>query len=541
MLKEIRDFVTSFSFPDNFLGFWGSAPSEAGVTVNEMSAMQSAAVAACIRIIAGGIASMPIHIYAVDLEQGSQKIAHDHSLEYLLNDCPNPETDAFMFKETIQTHLLIAGNAFIEKAYDKGGRLAALYQRSPFRTWPYRTEKDMVIEGEAIPPGTLIFKTTDGMENGRERIILADNMIHLRGLSLDGLIGLNPIKTLMREVIGLDIGARAFGARLFANNGTPSGVMTTDKLLKPESRKKLEESWRAGHTGSQAHKFAVLDGGLKWQSISISPEESQFLLTRGFQRNEIGAMFGVPSHMLGDKEDTKATIEQQQLAFLNFTLKPWMRRWESTFNMTLLPTTGRTAGTYRIKFDTREMERGDFETMLKAIATGRQWGIYSENDGKALLGINPSTEPNANRTMMPVNMVYSDADNAGEPPAKPAPGAAQPGQGNVQPSETKAIQLYSRVFRDAFGRILTRKSPDTKVFNQAFGPSLFGIADYFCMETNPDFRSGNELPANLTSFVADYIGGMQKRAGDWTADKADEQSQAELQRAVTAIQSAVKE
>ena len=220
----------------------------------------------------------------------------------------------------------------MEKRYDNGGRLAALYQRSPFRTWPYRLEKDAQVRTqfgiELVPKGTLIYKTTDGSEraSSMERIILAENMIHVKKLSLDGIVGMNPIKSMAREIVGLDIAARAFGARLFANDASPSGLLTTDKILKDDKRKGLESSWRSGHGGANAHKFAVLDGGLKWQSISLSPEESQFLLTRGYQRNEIATcIYGVPPHLIGDREESSRNTEQQMLQFLNFCLKPWMR------------------------------------------------------------------------------------------------------------------------------------------------------------------------------------------------------------------------
>src|SRR5438309_3477196 len=126
---EVRDFVTSFSYPDNLFGFWGSAPSEAGVTVNELTAMQSAAVVGCVRIIASLLASQPINVEEVDPVTGAKTVNSDHIVQYLLNVQPNPETDAYIFRETLQIHLLLTGNCYMEKRYDNGGRLAALYQR----------------------------------------------------------------------------------------------------------------------------------------------------------------------------------------------------------------------------------------------------------------------------------------------------------------------------------------------------------------------------------------------------------------------------
>jgi HK97 family phage portal protein len=551
LLREFRDFVTSFSAPDNMFGMWGATPSEAGVTVNELSALQSAAICGCIRLIAGSVASLPLNIYEIDYTKNSKQVALEHDLQSLLNEAPNPETDSFIFRETLQTHLLLAGNCYIEKRYDNGGRIAALYQRSPFRTFPYRTRE-----------GLLVYKTTDGSNNGLERTILAADMIHIRGMSLDGLVGMNPIKTYCREVVGIDLAARAFGARLFANDSTPSGILSTDKLLKGDSRKQLESSWKTGHSGSSAHKFAVLDGGLKWQSISLSPEESQFLATREFQVREIGIIFGVPPHLLGGAEERAANTEQQMLRFLNFTIRPWLKRWESSLSAKLLPTVGRAAGQYIIRFDTQEMERGDFETRLKAISTGRQWGIYTANEARELIGSNPIdvavSDNAADQLWMPVNMVIApDVEDEAEvlpsalPPGTPDPLAAPAAAPNATPAPvptaapakpakvTKSIDritgVYSRSFREAFHKVLAAPKPDNKAFTRAFTAPLAGIADYLYMDEDPDFRAGNDLPTEVAGFISDFIGGMRKRSIDWK----EEQWLAELLRAAKAIKIAV--
>jgi HK97 family phage portal protein len=530
LVKDFRDFVTAFSFPDNMLGFWGSAPSEAGVTVNEMSAMQSAAVAGCIRVISGALASLPLNIYQMD-DKGAKTVAYDHDLQVILNNQPNPETDSFVFRETLQIHLLLAGNCYMEKVYDNGGRLRYLYQRSPFRTFPYRNRD-----------GVLAFKTTDGTERGQERIILAEDMIHLKGMSLDGLVGMNPIKTLARETLGLDIAARAHGARLFANGSNPSGVLSTDKLLKEETKKKMTNTWQQGHSGTQAHKFAILDGGLKWQQISLSPEQSQFLLTRQFQRGDIAAIYGVPPHLLGDREETRANIEQQMLQFLTFTMGPWLKRWESALNSKLIQNVGRNACKFQIRFDTSEMKRGDYATTLNGIMTGRQWGIYTANEGRAILGLNPSTDKTADDRWMPVNMMDADNPiNTNEPATDSGStdGAGTDKQDKGTNDVSRALPIYSRLFRDAFGRVIARDKADLKAITRAFSPVLFASADLFYMEADAERSAGDQPTQEISAFVADYVGGMVKRAAEWTAEKADAQSAAELERSLRAIKIAV--
>src|SRR5581483_2125885 len=236
-----------------------------------MVAMQSAAIVGCIRIISGVVAQLPLNIYEVTGDDASldREVAYDHDLQWFLNNQPNDETDAFMFKETLQIHLLLCGNAYIEIVRNKGGKIAALYIRNPFQTYPMRTSQ-----------GDLVFYTTDGLNNGQQRLITPDRMVHMKGMSLDGLVGLNPIRTFAKEIVGLDLGARMYGARLFAHDASPSGYLIAKNKLKEEDRKKLESSWMQGHSGANAHRFAVLDGGLDWKQVSLSPEQSQFLLTR---------------------------------------------------------------------------------------------------------------------------------------------------------------------------------------------------------------------------------------------------------------------
>jgi phage portal protein BeeE len=109
LIRELRDFITAFSYPDNFLGFGTAAPSQAGVQVNELSSLQSAAIVGCIRIISGLQASLPLNV--MEITKTGRRVATDHPIQYLLNSQPNPETDSYMFKETLQVHLLLAGNA----------------------------------------------------------------------------------------------------------------------------------------------------------------------------------------------------------------------------------------------------------------------------------------------------------------------------------------------------------------------------------------------------------------------------------------------
>lgn len=151
------------------------------------------------------------------------------------------------------------------------------------------------------------------------------DVLHIPGLGFDGLVGYSPI-AMAKNAIGLAIAAEEYGSKFYANGAAPSGVLEHPGTLKDPAR--VRESWNAAFGGSHnSHKVAVLEEGLKYTPISISPNEAQFLETRKFQTNEIARIFRVPPHMVGDLEKSSfSNIEQQSLEFVKYTLQPWFVR-----------------------------------------------------------------------------------------------------------------------------------------------------------------------------------------------------------------------
>jgi HK97 family phage portal protein len=136
-------------------------------------------------------------------------------------------------------------------------------------------------------------------------------VLHIPGLGFDGLIGYSPI-AMAKNAVGLAIATEEYGAKFFANGAAPGGVLEHPGTIKDPQ--KVKESWNAAYQGSQptAHRVAVLEEGMKYQPIGISPEQAQFLETRKFQINEIARIFRVPPHMLADLEKSSfSNIEQQ--------------------------------------------------------------------------------------------------------------------------------------------------------------------------------------------------------------------------------------
>ena len=370
-LFRTRDAPQNRTAGSNYAFYLGGSTS--GKMVNERSAMQMTAVYACVRILAEAIAGLPLHLYKYT-DDGSKEKALDHPLYLLLHDEPNPEMSSFVFRETLMTHLLLWGNAYSQIIRNGKGEIIALYPLMPNKMTVDRDES-----------GRLYYsyqRSNDEAIGESGRVILKPSeVLHIPGLGFDGLVGYSPI-AMAKNAIGLAIATEEYGAKFFANGAAPSGVLEHPGTLKDPS--KIREAWQSQFGGSQnSGKVAVLEEGMKYTPISISPEQAQFLETRKFQINEIARIFRVPPHMVGDLEKSSfSNIEQQSLEFVKYTLDPWVVRWEQSIMRTLLSPTEKNE--YFVKFNLEGLLRGDYQSRMNGYAIGRQNGWMSANDIREL-------------------------------------------------------------------------------------------------------------------------------------------------------------
>lgn len=349
-------------------------PTSSGRPVTERSAMQMTAVYSCVRILAEAIAGLPLHVYRLKDGGGKEK-AVDHSLYRLLHDEPNPEMTSFVFRETLMTHLLLWGNAFAQIVCNGLGEVIGLYPLQPNRMSVGRDldTKQLYYEYQTSwdePAGE--YKTI--------RLTPAD-VLHIPGLGFDGLVGYSPI-AMARNAIGLAQATEDYGASFFANGAAPGGVLEHPGTIKDPSR--VRESWQQTFGGARnGNKVAVLEEGMKYTPISVSPEQAQFLETRKFQLNEIARIFRIPPHMIGDLEKSSfSNIEQQSLEFVKYTLDPWVIRWEQAITKTLL--NPREKQQLFVKFNVEGLLRGDYQSRMEGYAVARQNGWMSANDIREL-------------------------------------------------------------------------------------------------------------------------------------------------------------
>lgn len=394
----------------SFAFYMGS--SSAGKAVTERSAMQMTAVYACVRILSEAIAGLPLHVYRYKDDGGKEK-AFDHPLYLLLHDEPNPEMSSFVFRETLMTHLLLWGNAYAQIIRNGKGEVVSLYPLMPNKMSVNRDT-----DGRLYYEYTRSSDEAHTMKGTTVRLSPSD-VLHIPGLGFDGLVGYSPI-AMAKNAIGLAIATEEYGSKFFANGAAPGGVLEHPGTLKDPD--KIRESWNKTFGGTaNSGKVAVLEEGMKYSPISISPEQAQFLETRKFQINEIARIFRVPPHMVGDLEKSSfSNIEQQSLEFVKYTLDPWVVRWEQSIQRTLL--TYDEKKTYFVKFNVEGLLRGDYASRMNGYATARQNGWMSANDIRELENLDriPAEDGGdlylINGNMLPLSRAgaFADTDNGKE-------------------------------------------------------------------------------------------------------------------------------
>lgn len=408
-LFRSRDKPQNRTAGSSYAFFMGS--SAAGKSVTERSAMQMTAVYSCVRILAEAVAGLPLHLYRYRDDGGKEK-ATDHPLYLLLHDEPNPEMSSFVFRETLMTHLLLWGNAYAQIIRNGKGEVIALYPLMPNKMSVDRDES-----GQLYYTYTRSAEEAKTAETGRV-VLRPSDVLHIPGLGFDGLVGYSPI-AMAKNAIGLAIATEEYGAKFFANGAAPSGVLEHPGTIKDPSR--VREAWQSQFGGSaNSGKIAVLEEGMKYTPISISPEQAQFLETRKFQINEIARIFRVPPHMVGDLEKSSfSNIEQQSLEFVKYTLDPWVVRWEQSISRALL--TEDEKRSYFVKFNLEGLLRGDYASRMNGYATARQNGWMSANDIRELENLDriPAEEGGdlylINGNMLPLKQAGAFANSVPEP------------------------------------------------------------------------------------------------------------------------------
>ena len=364
---------------------FGQQNSRAGVSVNVDSALKVSTVFACLRVLADGIAQVPLKVYR-EKADGSKELAKDHPAYRLLSRRPNEWMTSFEFRQVMMFHAVLLGNgcAYIGRIRGVPRELIPLVPGS------YTIEQ--------ASDYTLTYRLTD--RGGRTTVLPREDVFHLRGPSWTGAAGLDALQV-AREAVGLAIATEETHAALHANGTQPGGVLSVKGSLDDAARARLKESW-AQYQGGLANRFktAVLDMDSTWTPLGMKGVDAEHLDTRRFQIEEICRDLKVFPQMVGyaDKTATFASAEAFFLAHVIHTLNPWIENWEQSLARDLFPNEDDIVA----KFSMQGLLRGDNTARATFYASGITNGWLTRNEARRLEDLNPIE--GLGEPLLPLNM-----------------------------------------------------------------------------------------------------------------------------------------
>ncbi|MDN2657707.1 phage portal protein [Cobetia sp. 14N.309.X.WAT.E.A4] len=346
---------------------------DSSITVNQQSAMTLGAVYACIYVLSSSLAQLPLHV--MRKQNGVITAATDHPAYQLLHDEPNDWQTSYKWRETAQSHVLGWGNGYTEVVRDARGNAVSLQRHCPWNCSPVKRGNRW------------LYAVTD--EDG-SRAVATEDMIHVRALGSHDRTGVSVVRQ-HAETIGLGLAAQRYGKDFFEGGGRPTGLVTVKDSLNADSWNRLKETWTKAVASlrQSENKTLMLPAQLDYKSITIAPEDAQFLETRKLNRSEVAGIFNVPAHMINDLDKaTFSNISEQAIQFVRHTMMPWVINWEQEINRAIFTPTERRAG-YYAKFNLAGLLRGTpterAEFYHKAITDG--W--MDRNEVRALEDMNP--------------------------------------------------------------------------------------------------------------------------------------------------------
>lgn len=424
--------------------------SDTGVDVTAASAMTLSAVWAAVNLLSSTIGSLPLVVNR-KLSDGGRIRDPSHRLYEILHSNANADQTSLEWREMTQGHLSLRGNAYSEIISDSRGNVVELLPHHPEKLRP-----------ERMKTGALFYVPPEGLP------ISADRIIHLRGLATNGIMGLSPIAAARRS-LGLAIAAEKFGGKFFANSARPSGVLKMPGTLNEDGQKRLKASWDSMHSGVEnASKTAVLEQGLEYQAIGLSPDDAQFLGTIAAGVTNVARWFRLPPHMIADLERaTFSNIEHQDINFVVHSIRPWLARWEQRLESDLLTKAERK--THEIRFVVEGLLRGDSAARSAFYTALFNIGAVNRNQIRALEGMNPIDTDDGDTYFVPLNMI----------PAEQASNFYGGAARSAQPEENRSLPI----------RVETRAR--TKIA-QGFKPMFLDLAQRVVRAEDRELRKGLE-------------------------------------------------
>lgn len=379
---------------------------DSGVTVNEKTSLQMAAVWRGVNLVSGVCAALPL--------KGYRKPDRDEVSYGILED-PHPEMTAYELWRLTFTHRFMWGNFYGLKVKNGGGQITQLWPLSPARMKVGRYKPT------AGNPGGKVFSYLD--DDDELQVLTSNEVFHLPGFGYDGVVGVSPIR-MARQAVGLAVAAEKYGARLFGSGNLMSGVLQTEQRLTEEQAESLKTRWKARMQGlDKSHDTAVLDSGAKFQPMTMPNSDAQFLETRRFQAQEIERFLGVPPFLMHDTERSTSWgtgLEQQATGWVVFDLHPqWLAPTEARITKELL-----LSPKVYAEYSVEGLLRGDSAARGAFYRVMREVGAFSANDIRRLENRPPI--PDGDTYLQPANLVPLGEDPAPDPAPSAPPAMPDP-------------------------------------------------------------------------------------------------------------------
>ena len=365
------------------------ARTQAGISVNEEKSLTLPAIFRAVDSLASHLAMLPLPVYR-RLENGDRERATDHPVYGLLNSEPNSEQTAMSFRRALHLHAMLWGNGYAMIERGSRGKPRALWTLLPEDVTPRRHDGTGRLYYEHRSP------------TGEPENLRAEDVLHVAGLSYDGVVGYGLIKQIARENIGLGLAIASYAQSFFGNNAILGTILSSPTVLKKEQKEANLAAWNAAHQGpDKAFRSIMMDGGLKAEKLAVDNDSAQMLETMTFGVQDVARWTNVPPPLLMElSRATFSNITELGMWYVKFGLAPWFATYEQEFGRKLL--TAAEHKTHYVEYLSHALMRGDDKARAQYYATMIDRGIMSINEVRKLENLN-SIGPAGDEHRVPMN------------------------------------------------------------------------------------------------------------------------------------------
>jgi HK97 family phage portal protein len=489
--------------------------SSTGLHVGRDHALTLASFWRGVNLIANGVAKIPLHVYR-NLKPGKM-LDTNHPAYFLLRRKPNELMAAANFRKTLQAHAIVGGNGYAYIFRDsRDGTPTEIYPLNPDMTYP-------VLEN-----GKLLYVTQLGFDGVYQyRKLLPENILHIHGLGFDGFQGYSLIQY-ARECLGLGLAAEKYSAIHFKNSGRPSVILVVPGKLNDEARKRLRTEWQNMTAGIEnAHKTAVLDGGVTAQPMQLNARDSQMIESQEFTTVQVANFLNIPPHKLGGKVSTSySSLEMEEQAYLDDGLDPWLVAWEEQCWDKLLTEREKREDSHAVLFDRSKLVQANLDARTSHSVQALNNGIKTLDEVREEWDLNPVPEGLGEKYRLPANIQF-----LGEtPPAPPAPSAPNPPglgseAGGMLPAPGQEGRGAPDQPRDNDGKFASGGGSSNPKISKHL-KNAAGLEGHAAVAAQEAHQVGQRLLASVESLPDSQTKDAVQKAADWARRAHEEQTPA---------------